>query len=182
MGRLRQGRKIGYTGVEPVYYFIFPPSRLLYVKRQIPALTARLRNDGWNVHLFSVAEHLLEIFRTSPLRKIWLAGDRKNPLDWEKTNKSLANALETTGVLESRLENKLEELKGIKNALLIIIDVEALHPYTRFGVIEGKLQGKFHVPTVILYPGESTGKTRLKFLKFYQEDGNYRSTHIVAEF
>ena len=41
-----------------------------------------------------------------------------------------------------------------------------------------QLAGKFHVPTVFFYPGERTGKTRLKFLGFYPEDGNYRSVHV----
>ncbi len=47
-----------------------------------------------------------------------------------------------------------------------------------FGTIEGNLAGAFHVPTVFLYPGTRTGKTRLKFLGFYNEDGNYRSEHV----
>ena len=38
--------------------------------------------------------------------------------------------------------------------------------------------GKFHIPTVFLYPGTRTGKTRLRFLGFYPEDGNYRSVHV----
>ena len=48
----------------------------------------------------------------------------------------------------------------------------------RIGAIESQLQGKFHVPTIFLYPGVRTGKTRLKFLGFYPEDGNYRSVHV----
>jgi len=60
----------------------------------------------------------------------------------------------------------------------LVTDLEALHPFLRIGVIESQLQGKFHVPTVFLYPGIRTGKTRLKFLGFYPEDGNYRSVHV----
>ena len=30
----------------------------------------------------------------------------------------------------------------------------------------------------LVVPGERTGKTRLKFLGFYPEDGNYRSSHV----
>jgi hypothetical protein len=59
-----------------------------------------------------------------------------------------------------------------------VTDLEALHPYMRIGVIEGQLSGEFRVPTIFLYPGERTGKTRLKFLGFYPEDGNYRSVHV----
>jgi hypothetical protein len=64
------------------------------------------------------------------------------------------------------------------NALLLVADLEALHPYTRIGAIESQLYGKIQVPTVFLYPGERTGKTRLKFMSFYPEDGNYRSVHV----
>jgi len=53
-----------------------------------------------------------------------------------------------------------------------------LHPFLRIGAIESQLQGQFHVPTVFLYPGVRTGKTRLRFLGFYPEDGNYRSVHV----
>ena len=84
----------------------------------------------------------------------------------------------TNGTLKDRLESKLESLKDKKNTILLVTDLEALHPYTRIGAIESQLYGKFHVPTAFFYPGERTGKTRLKFLGFYPEDGNYRSVHV----
>jgi hypothetical protein len=59
-----------------------------------------------------------------------------------------------------------------------VTDLEALHPYMRIGAIESSLQSNFHVPTIFLYPGTRTGKTRLSFLGFYPEDGNYRSVHV----
>ena len=70
------------------------------------------------------------------------------------------------------------QLESQQNALLLVTDLEALHPFMRIGAIESQLQGKFHVPTIFLYPGVRTGKTRLKFLGFYPEDGNYRSVHV----
>lgn len=36
------------------------------------------------------------------------------------------------------------------NALLLVTDLEALHPFLRIGAIESQLQGKFHVPTIFL--------------------------------
>lgn len=73
---------------------------------------------------------------------------------------------------------KLSKFEGQENTILLVIDIEALHPYMRIGAIESQLQGKFTVTTIFLYPGERTGKTRLKFLGFYPEDGNYRSVHV----
>ena len=125
-----------------------------------------------------MAEEIQAIFTADPRRPLWLSMDRQAPLNWAKTNESLTNALKATGVLRARLEAFLESLEGQDKALVLVTDLEALHPYDRIGGIESQLQGKFHVPTIILYPGVRTGKTRLKFLGFYPEDGNYRSVHV----
>lgn len=177
MERVRTGRELGHASYEPIYYLIFPPHEILEVKRTLPAWTARLRNDGWDVHHFSMAAEIQDILKHAPLMKLWLAADSKAPLAWEKTNQSLANTI-TNGSLKNRLEAQLEQLQHKKNAILLVTDLEALHPYTRIGAIESLLYGKFYAPTIFFYPGERTGKTRLKFLGFYPEDGNYRSVHV----
>jgi len=176
--RIRQGREFAHASFEPIYYLVFHPSQILEVKRQTPAWIAKLRNEGWEVTVFSIAEHVTDILGKAPLRKVWLAADAKNPLDWAKTSQSLANALVKGDGLQSRLEAVLTGLTGCENTIVLVTDLEALHPYLRIGAIEAELQGKFHVPTVFLYPGVRTGKTRLKFLGFYPEDGNYRSVHV----
>lgn len=176
--RIQAGREFSHASFEPIYYLVFHPREMLEVKRQMPAWVARLKNAGWNVETFSVAEHVRDILQTSPMRKIWLAADAKAPLDWEKTNKSLANALTGRDQLQQRLEETITAVKGDPNAIVLVTDLEALHPYLRIGAIEAQLQGKFHIPTIFFYPGVRTGKTRLRFLGFYPEDGNYRSVHV----
>ncbi|MEN3951269.1 BREX protein BrxB domain-containing protein [Iodidimonas sp. SYSU 1G8] len=176
--RVNAGREFAHASFEPIFYLVFPPRDILEVKRQLPAWTAALRNQGWDVEIFSVAQHVLDILRNAPMRNIWLAADRKAPLAWDKTNKSLANALTSKNQLQNRLEEVLTRLENKPNAIVLVTDLEALHPYMRIGAIEAQLQGKFHVPTVFLYPGTRTGKTRLRFLGFYPEDGNYRSVHV----
>jgi hypothetical protein len=175
--RIRHGRDLGPASFEPIYYLIFDPSDILTVKRFLPAWRARLRNEGWDVHSFSIAEAITGILSQAPLRQIWLTADRKSPLAWEKANQSLANML-NRGALKDRLEAQLESLKDKDNAILLVTDLEALHPYLRIGAIEAQLYGKFYVPTIFFYPGQRTGKSRLKFLGFYPDDGNYRSNHV----
>jgi len=175
--RIRHGREIDYASFEPIYYLVFPPELILEVKREMPAWTARLKNEGWSVHQFSVAKEVIDIFRSAPVRKIWLKAGAASPLDWENATKSLTNAL-TNGSLQNRLEQKLAGLEGENDPILLVTDLEGLHPYMRIGAIEGRLQGKFDVPTVFFYPGERMGKTDLRFLGFYQSDGNYRSVHV----
>ena len=175
--RIRYGREFGHASFEPVYYLIFPTREMLEVKRQLPAWHAKLQNAGWQVYQFSLATAVTEILAQAPQRRFWLTADRKDPLNWEKTNKALANAL-TQSALQSRFAAQLAQCQEDKKAILLVTDLEALHPYTRIGALESTLVGKFQTPTIIFYPGERTGKTRLKFLGFYPEDGNYRSVHV----
>ena len=176
--RLKQGRDLTSASFEPIYYLVFHPSRILDVKRELPAWRAALTNDGWDVHRFSVAEAIADIFQAARLRQLWLNQDKKDPLAWQKTNQSFANYLEKNKPLQERLKATLETLAGRPNAILLVTDIEALHPYMRIGVLENDVFGQFKTPSVIFYPGTRTGKTRLKFLGFYPEDGNYRSVHI----
>ena len=175
--RIRHGRDLGPASFEPIYYLVFSPRQILEVKRTLPAWIARLRNENWDVHTFSIAEHITSVLEKAPLRKLWLNADRKSPLAWEKTNQSLAYWL-TQSAFHNELAALLEHEKDNRNAIVLVTDLEALHPYLRIGAIEASLYSKFHVPTVFFYPGERTGKTRLRFLGFYPDDGNYRSNHI----
>ena len=176
--RIRHGRELGHASFEPIYYLVFAPQQILEVKRQTSAWIARLYQEGWDVHTFSVAEQIWALLKEDPFWSLCVAEDKAAPLNWSRTNKALADILTADNALLKRLENALKDLEGLKNALLIVTDLEALHPFLRIGAIESQLQGKFQVPTIFLYPGVRTGKTRLKFLGFYPEDGNYRSVHV----
>lgn len=176
--RIRHGRELGHASFEPIYYLVFSPVQILEVKRQTPAWIAKLLQEGWDVHSFSFVEHVWSLLKEDPLWPLCVMEDKAAPLDWPRTNKSLADILTAGNALLKRLEAALESLEGQQNALLLVTDLEALHPFLRIGAIESQLQGKFHVPSIFLYPGVRTGKTRLKFLGFYPEDGNYRSVHV----
>ena len=181
--KIEKGRDFTSASFEPVYYLVFDPSEIIQVKRRTVAWKARLEKKNFVPHFFSIADAIKEIHEQFPLRKVWLKADQARPLDWERTNNSLKVALEPKtkddpSPLQSRIEAKLNELESIPNSILIVTDLEALHPYLRIGAIESQLYGEFKVPTVFLYPGIRTGKTRLSFLGFYPEDGNYRSVHV----
>ncbi|GAB6056891.1 BREX protein BrxB domain-containing protein [Desulfonatronum parangueonense] len=175
MARIRHGRDLSHASFEPVYYLIFPPAKILEVKRVQPAWIARLRNAGWQVHTFSLGREILKILSEAPQRALWLKADAKNPLAWDKTNQSLANLIIDT--LPERLGTFLDGIQETKSSIVLITDLEALHPYMRIGAIEGKLAGRFKTTTVIFYPGERAG-TKLQFFGFYHPDGNYRSVHV----
>jgi hypothetical protein len=176
--RIEAGREFAHASFEPIFYLVFHPTHILEVKRQTPAWKSKLENSGFCVETFSIAKEINEILTSAPLRGVWLDADRKNPFAWEKSNASLSNALVAQSRLQTRLEERLDALANEPSTVLLVTDLEALHPYIRIGAIEAQLQGKFRIPTVFLYPGSRTGKTRLRFLGFYPEDGNYRSVHV----
>lgn len=176
--RLKQRHTLTHISDDPVFYLVFRPKEMLDVKRLLKQWEAKLNLDGWVVHFFSMADAIKEIFSNSSLRDLWLASEEEAPLDFEEINKTLADALIANDTLKNKLDQKLQSLSGQQNAVLFVTDLEALHPYLRVGSLEQKLQGRFTVPTVILYPGRRAGKTTLSFLGIYPEDGNYRSVHI----
>jgi hypothetical protein len=181
ISKIRQGREFTHASFEPIYYLIFSPSEIVAVKRQKKAWLSKLKTEGWNVYEFSIAEQIEQLLSTiNPVvKKLWAVSDEKDPLNFKRVNDSIANTLTKEGAgLKEAFERYLLKVEQDKDALILVTDLEALHPYIRIGAIEAGLQGKFNVPTVFLYPGIRTGKTRLKFLGFYPEDGNYRSLHV----
>ena len=64
LDRIRHGRELGHASFEPIYYLVFSPRQILDVKRQTPAWIAKMRNDGWNVTVFSIAKHIIEVMHT----------------------------------------------------------------------------------------------------------------------
>ena len=178
MTRVRQGRELGHASFEPIYYLIFSPRQILEVKRSLPAWTAKLRNDGWDVHRFSIAEAIADIFDHAPAAEDLAGGRSQGAARLGEDQRIAGECAGQTGRCRSGCARCLRVCSGQTNAIVLVTDLEALHPYLRIGAIEGQLSGKFYVPTVFFYPGERTGKTRLKFLGFYPEDGNYRSVHV----
>jgi hypothetical protein len=185
--RLGHGRNIDSTGTEPIFYLVFPVAEILDVKRQTKAWIAKLANDGWNVVTLSMAKAVESVLRENKLRGLWLKSERqlldqslrdRVPLDFREINKTLSAALTEGEELQNLIESKLEEAESRANGLLLVTDLEALHPYLRINTIESKLQGRVRRPVVVLYPGKREGKTSLRFLGFYLADPNYRSEHI----
>jgi hypothetical protein len=181
VAKVKQGREFTHASFEPIYYLVFSPQDIVAVKRQKKAWLGRLKTEGWNVYEFSITHYIEKILQNvnPAVRKMWEAADSKDPLNFEKVTKSITNTLIKEGIgLKDVFAGFLLDVEKDKDALVLVTDLEALHPYLRIGTIESGLQGKFNVPTVFLYPGIRTGKTRLKFLGFYPEDGNYRSLHV----
>jgi hypothetical protein len=176
--RLNEGAALRETGDDPVYYLIFDPGKMLDVKRSLKKWRSRLELDGWRVDTLSMVDVVHGALQSHPLREFWLEEEQRDPFDFASINDTLSEALASQSALDEQILAKQDELREVNDALLLITDLEAIHPYTRIGAIESRLQGRFDVPTVIFYPGDRNGTHTLSFLGIYPEDGNYRSVHI----
>ena len=112
MQRIRRGRELGNTSFEPVYYLVFEPKEILSVKRNMPGWTARLKNEGWDVYCFSVADEIQQVLQQDPRRQLWLIAEKQNLQDTDKVNKSLTNALDNGKLLHQRLGTMVTRSHG----------------------------------------------------------------------
>lgn len=187
LARLKQGRSIGSTGTDPIFYLVFPVGDVLKVKQKTVAWKGHLQNQGYDVVECSMHAIIRDALTHHPQRALWLEGEqyvlrpssgRTQGLRTDDITKTLSSAIsEGSEVIQSVL-NALETANSKKQGLLLITDLEAIHPFLRINTVEAQLHGKVNCPVVVLYPGVREGRTSLRFLGFYPPDPNYRSEHI----
>ncbi len=173
-----QPKAYDHSGDKTICYLTFNSADIQFVKKRL--------NEGW-LHLakhngleplvLSLHEVLKDFFRKDDYRLEAGECATENEFEMKDVYDSLGENLKNQEVIEKAILLKQEEVKAINNGVLLVTDVEAIHPFTRFGPIEQKIYGKIEVPLIIMYPGEMSGSA-LKFLGFYPEDGNYRSKHF----
>ncbi len=166
------------TGFDPVYYIVFPAEEILQAKLMLPQILAQLKLDGFHPRVLSLTVMLNRWFRGHKLRAAWQAGlqDADNPR--QQFRRTFSTKLEKERVIADAILTELESLREEPGGMLVLTDLEALHPFLHISGIEQQLSGRFCVPTVVLYPGSRGGSHSLRFLGIHKENANYRSIHI----
>jgi hypothetical protein len=90
-------------------------------------------------------------------------------------NEAVRDVLRGDAIVEALAERVSRDRT---RTVMFVTDTASLHPYFRARVIESGLHDRVRVPTVVFYPGQRSGQYGLRFLGFYPEDGNYRSTLV----
>jgi hypothetical protein len=185
--RIRNGRRLESTGAAPIYYLVFPTKQILEVKEQTKTWIARLENNDWDVVVFSFADAVASILGNHKFRKSWLQGEKTllgkatgaaSPAGIADITTTLRKALTDGPELLLLIKEKLAEAASKAKGLLLLTDLEAIHPCLRINSIEAQIMDQIRCPVIVLYPGKREGKTSLRFLEFYPADPNYRSEHI----
>jgi hypothetical protein len=176
--RLKLRDRLSDRTGDPIYYFVFPPAQMVEVKKKLKAWSVQLERDGWQPVIVSLAGEIQQFFRSHRRRQVWIDYEKFHPGDLEAVNKALAAVLTQDEQVTRWVRAAVEQAAQQPGGLVLVTDIEALHPYQRIGTVEQSIQGNCRVPVVILYPGTRTGRAALRFLGVYPEDGNYRSIHI----
>lgn len=175
---LAQPKGYDHSGDKTICYLTFEAEQIQLVKQRL--------NEGWidlakhkGIKLVKLSLHeVLKDFFSKDDYRVDAGEDAvEDEFEMKEVYDSLGENIRNQRILEETILIKQEEVKKERNGTLLITDLEAIHPFTRFGPVELKIYGKVKVPIVVLYPGIMSGSS-LKFLGFYPEDGNYRSKHF----
>jgi hypothetical protein len=175
---LREPTTHHHAGDKDLIYLTFEPEEIPKVKQIVPALKKLATHQGYKIEVLSLAEVLDNFFSANPNRESWFTFDNAQE-KWELEDlfKDLGDIVKNNDVIGKALLEKQAQINGAPKTVLLITDLEILHPFSRFGPIEQKIYNEIQMPMMILYPGKKSGSA-LNFLGFYPEDGNYRSKHI----
>lgn len=177
LAKLREPNALNPVGSDPIFYFVYPPSRMLDLKQRLSRWTAKVREAGFEVERVSLSDLLWKIVDESGRWDLWLEYEPEH--DVEQMNDAIRDVLQSDNRLIEEVSRRVTTAQG--NKIIFVTEAEMLHPFFRTRVIENWLHDRVKVPVVIFYPGRRSGQYGLHFLDFYPEDPNYRST-IVGGF
>lgn len=171
---LKEPSRISPTGCSPIAYLVYPPEEVMILKNAVETvLNPKAEYYGFGVHYLSIGE-LIDKFINNNEYLVYLTDET---LSEEEVYHGIKQELESSDYLTKQILAYQEQVMNEKQPLIIIKDVEMLHPFYMMGVIENKIFNRIQVPILVLYPGEEQGTAR-SFLGLYNQDGNYRSRNF----
>jgi len=171
--------RLNPTHSDPFFHLVHRPEETRELMRALPRWRARLEKDGWNVHIQSVAEIMWQVIHASGRWDTWLEIEPESSTD--DIMEAVRDALRTKdGASQPGLGPAILDLVSRRepNRLLLLTDAALMHPFVRVRTIESLVHDRVGGPTVLFYPGTRVGQFGLRFLGFYPEDPNYRSSII----
>ncbi len=171
---LKTPSKLSPTGYSPIVYVVYDPEDAFVVRSLIDSfIQPKATYRQFTTHVVSIGSLLDKFINNHDYLSIWT----KPSLKESQLYNSIKQEVENSECIEKALLEIQEEYASEQQPLIIIKDVEMLHPFNMIGVIENKIYNRIRVPMLVLYPGETQGTAR-SFMKIYNQDGNYRSINF----
>ena len=181
--RLKNLDRMNAAQTDPFYHFVHAADDTARLMENIRRWKTALQNeDNWNVRVVSLAEVMWRTIDEAGRWDEWLEleGDEKPAAIY----KAVADTLATKVNLgQQGLGRAILDVVGDRtpNRLVLLTDASLLHPFFRVRWIEELVHDRVFAPTVLFYPGTRTSEFGLRFLGFYKEDPNYRSSIVGGE-
>ncbi len=163
------------TGDHPICYVVYDVKDAMEINRMIDhTIKPKAIHTGFEPHVVSMAELVSGYIKGHDYYEDWnsLGNDFESEIYG-----SIREAITDENYLASALLSKLEEIKSSSQPLLILKDLEWLHPFDKMGRLEQLIYTSINIPVLVLYPGEAQGTAR-KFLNIHSMDGSYRSKNF----
>ncbi len=171
---LKSPSKLSPTGYSPIVYMVYDPEDAFVVRSLIDSfIQPKAAYHQFTTHVVSIGAILDKFVNSHEYLSIWASPSVKEA----QLYTSIKQEVEKSECIEQALLDQQEEFASEQLPLMIIKDLEMLHPFNMIGVIENKIYNRIRVPMLVLYPGETQGTAR-SFMGIYNQDGNYRSINF----
>ncbi len=171
---LKSPSKLSPTGYSPIVYMVYDPEDAFVVRSLIDSfIQPKAAYHQFTTHVVSIGAILDKFVNSHEYLSIWASPSVKEA----QLYTSIKQEVEKSEFIEQALLDQQEEFASEQQPLMIIKDLEMLHPFNMIGVIENKIYNRIRVPMLVLYPGETQGTAR-SFMGIYNQDGNYRSINF----
>lgn len=171
---LKTPSKLSPTGYSPIVYMVYDPEDAFVVRSLIDSfIQPKATYHQFTTHVVSMGAILDKFINSHEYLSFWASSSVKEA----QLYTSIKQEVETSECIEQALLDLQEKFVSEQQPLMIIKDLEMLHPFNMIGVIENKIYNRIRVPMLVLYPGETQGTAR-SFMGIYNQDGNYRSINF----
>ena len=171
---LKNPSRTDARGNAPIVYLVYQPEDLIQVRNIVDTfLRAKAEYYGFKTRLVSMGDLVDKYINNHTYRDIWTDPS----VDEEEMYNSIRQEIVSDKYRDKAILDLQKEFSSEPNSLLVLKDVEMLHPFYMMGVIENEIYNKITIPILVLYPGDAQGTAR-SFLGVYNQDGNYRSLNF----
>ena len=171
---LKEPSQLSPTGNSPIGYCVYQPEDVMIVRNLADTfLPSKAEFYGLKTRFISIGDVIDQYINHHGYLDIWAS----TAVNEENLFNSIRQEVVSEESIEKAILETQKECLSDGNALLVIRDLEMLHPFRMMGVIENNIYNQIKVPILVLYPGETMGTAR-SFLGIYNQDGNYRSINF----
>jgi len=171
---LKSPSKLSPTGNSPIVYMTYQPEDVFTVRGLLNTyLAPKAEYYGFTPHYISLNAIIDDFITKHEYLDIWTDPS----VTEEEMYESIKQEIARSRCIEKGILAIQDKYMDEEHPLIVIMDVEMLHPFYMMGVIENAIYNQVKIPMLVLYPGENQGTAR-SFMGVYNQDGNYRSINF----